>query len=167
MTPLLEEQCVPCSGNEPQLTEDEIKQYWLETPMWQVEKVDGVKHLRRAFQFDSYLDGVHFAARVGELAEQQNHHPQMTIGYKKVTVDWWTHAIGGLHRNDFIMATKTDQAFLDQLDTARDKTVVTEASEESFPASDSPGWIGKSAEDERYPPEPSSEGASESPPPKG
>ena len=162
---LLQEQCVPCSGSEPKLTQDEIKQYWLETPMWQVEDMNGVQHLRRTFEFESYLEGVQFASRVGALADQQNHHPVLTRGYKKVTVDWWTHAIGGLHRNDFIMAARTDQAFLEQLDTAREKTVVTTASEESFPASDPPGWIGASGEDEHHEPEPSSESVSESPPP--
>lgn len=151
---LIHEYCVPCSGSEPQLNEDEIKQHWLETPMWEIADVDSVKHLRRTFEFESYAEGIAFMAQVGALADQQNHHPEMDVGYKKVTVEWWTHAINGLHRNDFIMAAKTDQAYLDLVETQR-RTTVTEASEESFPASDSPGWIGKSAEDELYSPEPS------------
>ena len=68
-------------------------------------------HLERVFQFPDFAQALAFTNRVGALAEEEGHHPALLTEWGKVTVAWWTHAIGGLHRNDFIMAAKTDQIY--------------------------------------------------------
>ena len=112
MANLAQELCVPCQGDVPALTDDAISELHLQTPMWEVANVDGVKRLRRTFKFDHYLDGVEFASRVGKQADAQDHHPTIMIRYKQVAVEWYTHSINGLHRNDFVMAAKSDELFL-------------------------------------------------------
>ncbi len=146
MEKLAQETCVPCKGGIPPLSDEEIQQLHMDTPMWEVAAAEGVKQLQRSFTFDNYADGLVFTLRVGRLAQEQDHHPVIITRYDGVTLEWSTHAIKGLHRNDFIMAAKSDQLYLALLDETRAKSVVQEASEESFPASDSPGWIGNSAE---------------------
>jgi 4a-hydroxytetrahydrobiopterin dehydratase len=72
---------------------------------------DGVKRLERVFKFRNFVEALGFTNKVGELAEAENHHPALLTEWGRVTVTWWTHAVKGLHRNDFIMAAKTDQAY--------------------------------------------------------
>ncbi len=78
---------------------------------WQLVQRDHIPRLERLFSFGNFADALAFTAKVGELAEAEAHHPALLTEWGKVTVTWWTHKIRGLHRNDFIMAAKTDQLY--------------------------------------------------------
>jgi 4a-hydroxytetrahydrobiopterin dehydratase len=79
-----------------------------EIPGWAIVEREGIPRLERAFTFPSFAAALAFTNRVGEIAEQEAHHPAITTEWGRVTVTWWTHKIKNLHRNDFIMAAKTD-----------------------------------------------------------
>ncbi len=111
MTELAGMRCVPCRGDAPQVTEEELQEYLLQIPEWQVITVNGERRLKRAYKFKNFAAPLAFTNKVGELAEEQDHHPLITLEWGKITVSWWTHAIGGLHRNDFVMAAKCDGIF--------------------------------------------------------
>ena len=70
-----------------------------------------IDRLRRIFKFDDYSEAVSFSNKVAELAEEEDHHPSILLEWGQVEVNWWTHKIGGLHKNDFISAAKTDVIF--------------------------------------------------------
>ena len=108
MAGLTRESCVPCRGGVPTLTDDEITALRPQVPEWQVVEVDGVKRLRRSFPFPDFKSAMAFAVAVGELAEQEQHHPDLWIAWGNVRVETWTHKIHGLHHNDFILAAKAD-----------------------------------------------------------
>lgn len=103
--------CIPCRGGEPTVSEAEVAQYWPEVRDWSIVERDGVKQLERSFTFRNFAQALAFTDRVGALAEQQGHHPSILTEWGKVTVTWWTHKIKGLHRNDFIMAARTDRLY--------------------------------------------------------
>ena len=75
---------------------------------WKLIEDKGVKKLRRSFRFRNFQQAMDFSMAVGRIAEGEGHHPKLVTEWGRVTVDWWTHKIRGLHRNDFIMAAKTD-----------------------------------------------------------
>lgn len=109
MTALNIQACEACQADSTQLTPEEIDELIKQLPEWKLIEAAGEKRLERKFKFDNFAGAIAFTDRVGALAETQNHHPALLTEWGKVTVTWWTHKIRGLHRNDFIMAAKTDQ----------------------------------------------------------
>ena len=77
-------------------------------PDWKIVEQEGMPRLERTYSFPDFKTALAFTQKVGEQAEQEGHHPVLLVEWGKVTVTWWTHAIKGLHKNDFIMAAKTD-----------------------------------------------------------
>ena len=107
-------QCVPCRRGEPTVTEEELAEYRPQVPDWEIVEVEGVRRLTRTFRFPDFRTALDFTVRVGEAAEQEGHHPAILTEWGRVGVSWWTHAIDGLHRNDFIMAAKTDRIYAER-----------------------------------------------------
>ena len=107
-TPLVEEPCVACRRDAPRLSPEELDALRPEIPNWQLVERDGAPHLERVFRFPDFAQALAFTVRVGELAEAEGHHPALLTEWGKVNVAWWTHKIRGLHRNDVVMAAKTD-----------------------------------------------------------
>lgn len=105
---LADKYCVPCEGGMPPLTEVEYNKLLVETPEWKL--TDGVQ-ISRDFKFKNFKEALLFVNKVGELAEKEGHHPDISIhNWNKVLIELSTHAIKGLSENDFIMASKIDVA---------------------------------------------------------
>ena len=109
MSELSEMKCTACRGDELTLTDTEIAELRPQVPEWQVVQREGIKRLERVFKFGNFAQALAFTNEVGEQAEELGHHPAVLTEWGKVTVTWWTHKIGGLHQNDFIMAARTDE----------------------------------------------------------
>jgi 4a-hydroxytetrahydrobiopterin dehydratase len=109
MTHLTQQTCVPCRGGVPPLTAGELALLLPEVPDWTLGEQDSVQRIQRDFRFKDFRGAMEFAVRVGELAEREQHHPELHVGWGHVTVELWTHKIRGLHQNDFIMAAKIDE----------------------------------------------------------
>lgn len=109
MDTLTQMKCVACRKGEPTVTEAEIAELHPQVADWQIVEREGIKRLERVFKFENFVQALAFTNKVGEIAEAEGHHPALLTEWGKVTVTWWTHKIKGLHRNDFIMAAKTDK----------------------------------------------------------
>ncbi|HEV8340432.1 MAG TPA: 4a-hydroxytetrahydrobiopterin dehydratase [bacterium] len=101
--------CVPCEGGTPPLGREAAERLRLQTPDWVFEE-DG-KAVRRQFKLKDFKDAIAFVNAVAEVAEAEDHHPDIFIRYKQVTFTLSTHAIGGLSENDFILAAKIDRLY--------------------------------------------------------
>lgn len=101
--------CVPCSAGEPPLSDEDARALLSGVPGWEIAVVDDVPRLTRSFKFEDFASALAFANRVGAEADREDHHPELVVTWGRVTVGWWTHAIGGLHRNDFVLAARTDR----------------------------------------------------------
>lgn len=109
MSQLSEQPCEACRWDAPHVTQAEIEQYRAEIPEWRIVERDGIMKLERAFTFRDFRQALDFTNRVGEIAEEAGHHPALLTEWGKVTVTWWSHEMKGLHRNDFILAARTDE----------------------------------------------------------
>jgi 4a-hydroxytetrahydrobiopterin dehydratase len=93
------------------VTKDELVQLMGELDGWSIQQREGIQQLEKLYKFDNFSNAVAFANKIATVAEAENHHPTIKIEWGKVTLTWWTHKIGGLHQNDFIMAAKSDKAY--------------------------------------------------------
>tara|TARA_Y100000746_G_scaffold9807_1_gene8504 strand:+ start:353 stop:691 length:339 start_codon:yes stop_codon:yes gene_type:complete len=108
MSDLIKQKCVACRADAPRVTDDELPKLLKEIPDWQPITTESVLKLNKVFNFENYAEAVSFTNKVAELAEEEDHHPAILLEWGRVEVTWWTHKIGGLHKNDFIAAAKTD-----------------------------------------------------------
>ena len=111
MTRLAQLKCVACRRDAPTVTDAQIAEFHPQVTDWEIVEPDGIKQLKRVFSFDDFAQALRFTNAVGELAEEEGHHPALLTEWGRTTVTWWTHKIKGLHRNDFIMAAKTDELY--------------------------------------------------------
>ncbi len=111
MVELSKQNCEACRADAPLISDADLKQLMPAIPDWQVIVVDGIMQLTREFKFRNFVQAMAFSNRVGELAEAENHHPAILTEWGKVTITWWSHKIRGLHKNDLILAARTDQVY--------------------------------------------------------
>ena len=105
------ERCVACRRDSPRVTEEEKAALHPQVPEWVVTNADGIDRVEREFKFRNFAQALEFTVQIGNEAEAEGHHPRLTVEWGRVGVEWWTHKIKGLHRNDFIMAAKTDRFY--------------------------------------------------------
>ncbi len=113
MSELKQQTCEACNADAPKVRDAELAELIREIPEWTPVVRDGVMQLEREFKFKNFKLALAFTNKVGEIAEAEFHHPTLVTEWGKVTVTWWTHAINGLHKNDFIMAARTDAVLND------------------------------------------------------
>ncbi len=108
---LTQEKCVACRRDSPLVTEEEVAALRPQIPDWELTNYDGIDRLQKAYRFGNFADALEFAGPLGRAADAEGHHPRLTVEWGRVGVDWWTHKIRGLHRNDLIMAARSDSMF--------------------------------------------------------
>src|SRR5260370_31512840 len=110
--PLADKTCVPCRGGVPPLGGDELRRLSAQLPDWKVVPVgEDAHHIQKSFLFPDFRKGLDFVNRVGEVAEEQGHHPDLCLTWRKVDVSIYTHKIRGLTDSDFILGAKIDQTY--------------------------------------------------------
>lgn len=105
------EGCVPCRVGATAVAGAQAEELRAMIPRWRIVEQEGVRKLERDFRFKDFAQALAFTVGAGELAERHGHHPALLTEWGRVRVTFWTHKIKGLHRNDFIMAAKTDGIF--------------------------------------------------------
>jgi len=111
MENLTEKHCVPCSGDEDPLEGEEVQRLMKNLDKgW---KVVEDHHIKKEYNLSDFREALEFVNEIGEIAEEEDHHPDLELGWGRVVVQLRTHKIDGLSLNDFILAAKTDEAFKD------------------------------------------------------
>ena len=108
---LADEHCVVVARGAKRLTDAERDALLAQVADWQCVTRDGIDRLERQFKFADFAAALAFTNRIGVLADAEDHHPDILTQWGRVTVTWWTHVVGGLHRNDLVMAALTDRAY--------------------------------------------------------
>ena len=108
---LSQKTCIACSEDAKTLSEKEMQDLLKQLPSWKIFEEEGIKKLICSFAFISYEHSVNFTNQIANLAEKEDHHPEIILEWGRVTVCWWSHKISSLHMNDFICASKTDKLF--------------------------------------------------------
>ncbi len=104
---LTAKKCTPCQGGIPPMTVKVAEKYLDEAPGWELQ--DNATKLKRTFKFGNFMEALSFTQHVGEMCEEEGHHPDITVGWGYSRVVFQTHKINGLHENDFIMAAKVNR----------------------------------------------------------
>lgn len=111
MTDFASQTCTACRPGAPTVEPDALNAFLSQHTEWQLIDAETIPKLEKVFKFKNFVDALAFTNRVGEMAEAEGHHPAITTEWGKVTIQWWTHKIKGLHENDLIAAAKTDALF--------------------------------------------------------
>ena len=111
MNELINKKCEACRIDAPKVTDEEIPSLMSQIPLWDIIEENNIKKLTCLFKFSDYEQSLVFTNKVAILADEEDHHPQITLEWGKVKVIWWSHKIHGLHQNDFICAAKTDRLY--------------------------------------------------------
>ena len=111
MEGLNQEKCVACRRDSPPATPQEVAELHPQVVDWEIITEDGISKLDRVFRFPNFQNALDFTNVLGALAESEGHHPRLVTEWGRVKVTWWTHKIRNLHRNDFVMAAKSDQLY--------------------------------------------------------
>ena len=111
MSELVEKKCVPCRGGTPPLTSEQIQPLLEQISHWEVVENH---HLQKTFKFKDFVTALDFVNRVGTIAEEEGHHPDLYLAWGKVEVKTWTHKINGLSESDFILSAKIDRVQADR-----------------------------------------------------
>ena len=114
MKELANKHCQPCQEGDIPLTDQQIEEHLESLPGWKIMEREGIPRLEKSFPFKNFLEALDFTNQVGELAEEADHHPAILVSWGRSAVSWWTHAINGLHENDFILAARTELLFLEK-----------------------------------------------------
>lgn len=111
MSRLSQLECEACRGDAQVVQASEVQELLKEIPEWVIHVRNGIDQLERSYKFKNFAQALEFTNKVGEIAEEVNHHPDILTCWGKVTVTWWSHKIKGLHKSDFIMAARTDDLY--------------------------------------------------------